>query len=111
MSFGSRSRRARERRRRRRKVWAWFFLLLLIIGLGAYSWYAGRELARADLNRMQEEVAALTSENAALQAQAEDAKAAAATARQEAGDWQSRYQQDVPTGEGAQIYQNVQALL
>jgi cell division protein FtsB len=111
MSFGLKSSRARERRRRRRKMWGWFFVLLIILGLGAYSWYAGQQLARADLKRLENQVAELTSKSEALQAETNQAKTAAAAAQQEAADWQNRYQQDVPTGAGEQIYQNVQALL
>jgi len=111
MSFGLKSSRARERRRRRRKIWGWFFLLLIIVGLGAYSWYAGRELARADLKQLQDQVAELTSKNEALQTATDQARAAEAAAQQEARDWQNRYQQDVPTGEGQEIYQNIQGLL
>jgi outer membrane murein-binding lipoprotein Lpp len=111
MSFGFKSRRARERRRRHRKVWGWFFLFLVIVGLGAYSWYAGRELARADLKQLQDQVTELTSKTAALQTQTDQARAAEATAQQDAADWKSRYQQDVPTGQGQEIYQDIQALL
>src|SRR3546814_5820920 len=111
MSFGMKSRRSRERHRRHRKVWGWFFLFLVIVGLGAYSWYAGRELARADLKQLQNQVTELTSKTAALQTQTDQARAAETAAQQDATDWKTRYQQDVPTGQGQEIYQDIQALL
>ena len=111
MSFGLRATRARERRRRRLKVYGWLFIVLAILGLGAYSWYAGRELARRDLEHLQAEVAELTTQSTSLQAAANQAKAEAETAQKSAQDWQNRYQTGVPKGESKDIFDNVQALL
>ena len=111
MSFGLRATRARERRRRRLKFYGWLFIVLAILGLGAYSWYAGRELARRDLQRLETEVAELSARNTSLEAAASQAKQEAETAEKSAQDWQDRYQTDVPTGEGKDIYNSVQALM
>lgn len=111
MSFGLRASRAKERRRRRRKLYGWLFVILVVLGMGGYSWYAGRQLARGDIKRLETEVATLTSQNTALKSALSKAQAEAAAAENTAADWQQRYKTDVPSGDGKDIYQNVQALL
>lgn len=92
-----------SRNRRRRRFWIGMGKFLLVLGgigaLGFYAYNTGSTLAEHDVTVLREEITQLTATNDSLIGENDDLKADLAAAKREAGEWQGRYQREVPTGE------------
>jgi cell division protein FtsB len=99
MSLGLHERRAR----RRTKFWfafaKWTFALLMILAAGGYAYYAGENLARREVIRLDTEIQTLNDERAKLEEERALLEEQIRTAVTRAKEWESQYRRDVPTGE------------
>lgn len=91
-----------NRQRRRRRIWwgmtKWSLALALILASGAYSYRFGAQLAERDVVKAQERIDELTQEVAGLEQQSAALAIDLAKARETVAGWQTRYENDVPTG-------------
>ena len=91
------------RNRRRRQLWwgiaKWFAAIALILAAGAYSYYAGADLAAREVTRLQAEIESLNSEISAFEAERTALQDQIRTAVTRAKEWESQYNRDIPTGE------------
>ncbi len=103
MGLGLRQTRYHDRRRRRSRTFRWGLVLGGLLALGAVSYKSGSELARRDVGRLERDVASLTQQIGALQAQ--NAKLAgdngAAILREQ--DLLRRYEAEVPKGPAREL--------
>ena len=94
----------RERRRRRR--WAIVKTILVFAMLGGAGWFAyatGEELARVEVDVLQEELDVARGELDRLRAENASLARGAETARGSEAQWRRRYEQEVPQGEIAEL--------
>jgi hypothetical protein len=98
MSLGSADRQARARRR---VLWGLLkglaaFALIGIAMAAAYK--TGNSVADIDIRRLNEQIARLTKETQAWQAEAAGLRAQTAQAQQQIKQWEQRYKADMPSG-------------
>lgn len=99
MSLGSADRQARARRQLLWGVVKWTVALVLVGLAAAWAYQTGTELAQIDLNRLNKEVAELTTQIATLQTENAGLKAAANQAREQVRQAEQRSQAAAPTGD------------
>lgn len=99
MSLGLHERRAKRRRKFWWGVFKWLVALAIIGALGVKAYYTGSDIAQRDLLAEQEKTARLTGELAEVNRSVADLQAQLANAKRSAGDWQKKYEADVPTGQ------------
>jgi hypothetical protein len=91
------------RNRRRRQFWwsvaKWALAIALILAAGAYSYYAGGDLAAREVVRLEAEIEILKSEIAAFPEERAELQDQIRTAVTRAKEWENQYNRDVPTGE------------
>lgn len=88
----------RYRRRQLRALLRLLFWLAVLGGVAVLAYQIGQEEARGRTDRVAEERDSLRTALQAAERAATEAAAARETAQQAAGDWEARYQRDVPTG-------------
>lgn len=92
-----------SRNRRRRRFWLgvvkWSIVLIAILAAGVYAYRTGSKLAEHDVTELREEVDELTVTVDSLTSENEALEHELAAAKQEAQEWQTRYEREVPTGE------------
>ena len=76
----------------------WVLALILIVVAGVYSYWAGDQVAEHKVLQGQQEIATLQREVADLQQQNAGLATDLAQARESITAWQTRYEQEVPTG-------------
>jgi cell division protein FtsB len=99
MSLGLHERRARRRRKFWLAVAKWTFALLMILAAGGYAYYAGENLARREVDRLEDEIQVLQDERTRLEEERALLEEQIRTAVTRAKEWESQYRRDVPTGE------------
>jgi hypothetical protein len=108
MAWGFRDTRRAEKRRRRLQVFKFFLVLGSLVTLGAVAYQSGAELVRVEVASLREEIrrqaATITSLNGRI-AELEAARQAALSREAEAN---ARYQREVPSGPGADLYKLLQ---
>ncbi|MCC7283291.1 MAG: hypothetical protein IT556_12970 [Acetobacteraceae bacterium] len=108
MAWGFRDTRRAEKRRRRLKVLKVFVVLGSLVALGGAAYQSGAELVRVEVAGLREEIrrqaASITTLNGRI-AELEAARQAALAREAEAN---ARYQREVPTGPGADLYKLLQ---
>lgn len=92
-----------SRNRRRRRFWLgvvkWSIVLIAILAAGVYAYRTGSKLAELDVTQLREEVDQLTVTVDSLTSENEALEHELAAAKQNAQEWQTRYEREVPTGE------------
>ena len=111
MSFSIRQSRALDRRRRRLRFLKWILVIGVLCGLGLAAYESGSTLARRDVTRLEERVAALQDEVEQLKQQNSRLAGDAGAARLSERELQRRYDADVPTGEAKLLLEQVQKRL
>lgn len=108
MAWGFRDTRRAEKRRRRLRVLRFFLVLGGLVALGAAAYQSGAELVRVEVAGLREEIrrqaATITGLNGRI-AELESARQAALSREAETN---ARYQREVPSGPGAELYKLVQ---
>lgn len=98
MTLGLNESRTRQRRQRRWRLVRWLVALALLVGAGAFAYQTGSMLARqrvvelaGQIDRLEATIAELQDEKRRLNSQLEQAKL-------RAGNWRTRYEEEVPKG-------------
>jgi len=111
MAWGLREERKRRRRQFRWSVFKWGLAFCVIAAAGVYAYQSGSRLAEAEVERLQREIASLSSTVAELERQNSEQQSAIAAERKRAEDWRQRYDKDVPAGEIKELFDLVQEKL
>jgi hypothetical protein len=111
MTLGLRDERTRRRRRFRLAVLKWLVGLGVIAGAGIYAYDQAKELAEQDLLQLKDEKLALQQDLDKLQRAFEALQQNNARKSEQIADWQQRYQQDVPSGDLADLLARMQQRL
>jgi FtsZ-binding cell division protein ZapB len=111
MSLGLQETRMRRRRQRR---WAMLKWLLILAALGAAFYFAyetARQLARIEVERLQDRVATLESRLQEAGRAQRALKNELEATREKLAEWRRRYEAEVPEGKPAELLQLVRARL
>lgn len=111
MTLGLQENRHRRRRQRRWSVLKWLVILSMLLGAGVFAHETGSQLARLDVIRLEEQVADLDTEVQAAEQEKSNLRAQLAETRHELETWQQRYNQEVPTGDMADLLEVAAARL
>lgn len=111
MTFG-----IHDTRPRRRRGLQWTFLkvllvLLFMLGLGLFAYEGGSMLAQRSVVVLKKQVSELDGKLAALGQENAELEAAVAASEARAAEWQGRYEQEVPTGRGKELFDLVRERL
>ncbi len=92
-----------RRHHRRRQFWVgftkWLLAFLAVLAAGGYAAYIGRDVARLDVSRLEEEIRVIQEQKQALEAARDRLEAQVRTAVERAKEWEGQYRRDVPDGE------------
>ena len=108
MTLGLHESRLRQRRRRRLAIIKWVFMLAVFAVLGFWAYRTGAFLAEREVRELRTEIDRLTAALVDIRQEREALAAGIEAARQREAEWQTRYRQDVPTGQAKEIFQLAQ---
>jgi len=111
MAWGFRDARRAERRRRRLQVFKFFLVLGSLVALGAVAYQSGAELVRVEVAALREEIRRQTATIAALNSRIAELESARQAALAREAETNARYQREVPSGAGAELYKMLQTRL
>lgn len=111
MSLGLQEHRARRRRRFWWGVVKWIFTLAVFVAIGAYAYYAGSDLARREVDVQEARVAELEQSLAELEERKSLLEAKLRVVFKQAGEWKSKYEREIPSGEMQKFMEQVEAKL
>jgi hypothetical protein len=100
-------RRGPNRQKRRRlffQIAAFFFFVLSILGLGFFSWWSGRELARLEIIHLEESNWDITEKFQDEHAKVERLLMDVRSIQKSRDDIVRKYEQDVPAGQTADLF-------
>lgn len=109
MSLGLHETRTRRKRRVRWAIAKWVIALSAILAAGVVAYKSGSSLAQREVNSLKHEIDELTTTVETLQSENTDLAANVIVVEKRLKDAQARYEQDVPTGEMAALFQKLQA--
>lgn len=111
MARGRRKRRFREPRRPRWRLWGTLLVLLIIGGLGVFSYQAGMDLARSEVERLEKEVTRLSAEVKSLKKRNAEARQTITDLKTEAAKWRKQVKALVPSPAAKALLNDIRALL
>ena len=111
MGLGLRDSRRMERRRRRTQAFKWLVGLALLFAGAGFMFVSGQEVANQRVSRLERDIDALTAKVEALGKENAGLKASLAASKAEVRQWQDRYANDVPSGDGKELYAQVMGRL
>lgn len=111
MAWGFRDARRAERRRRRLKVVKFFVVLGSFVALGAVAYQSGAELVRVEVAALREDIRRQAATIAGLNGRIAELEAARQAALAREAEANARYQREVPSGPGADLYKLLQTRL
>ena len=111
MSSGLQEHRARRRRRFWWGVVKWIFTLAVFVAIGAYAYYAGSDLARREVSVQEARVAELEQSLAELEERKAVLDTKLRVVFKQAGEWKSKYEREIPTGEMKAFMEQIGAKL
>lgn len=109
MAWGFRDARRAERRRHRLRILRFFLVLGGLVALGVVAYQSGAELVRVEVAGLREEIRRQAAAIAGLNARIAELDAARAAALAREVEANARYQREVPSGPGAELYKQLQA--
>lgn len=108
MSLGLHETRLRRKRRVRWTIAKWVLALGAILAAGIFAYQSGSSLARREVTSLKQEIEELTATVDKLQSENTDLAANVIVVEKRLQDANARYEQDVPTGEMAALFQKLQ---
>jgi Arc/MetJ-type ribon-helix-helix transcriptional regulator len=111
MAWGFRDARRAERRRRRLQVFKFFLVLGSLVALGAVAYQSGAELVRVEVAALREEIRRQSATIATLNSRIAELESARQAALSREAETNARYQREVPSGPGAELYKMLQGRL
>ncbi|WP_343562989.1 hypothetical protein [Kiloniella sp. b19] len=111
MSLGLREARKRRSQKFRRTLFKWLMALAFIGAAGTFAYLSGEDLAKRQVQRLEETVDQQKQDIAALHEERSGLNAKLAEMDSKAQEWEERYDRDVPKGELKTIMDTVIARL
>lgn len=111
MSLGLQDNRRRRRHQRRMAMIKWLLVLIFLGGAGAFAYATGAKLARLEVERLEEKVAALNDTLSRVKAEKKELAQELDATEAELATWKQRYERNVPQGKPAELYSLVKRRL